>query len=537
MDAIASVFQTIVDLGNAFLEWHVPATPVPWFVALLVGTGIYTTFRMGWIQVHKFRHSIDVIRGKYDNPEDEGDINHFQALTTALSATVGIGNIAGVAIAIHFGGPGALFWMWVTAVFGMALKYAECTLSMHHREFDEVGNAAGGPMYYIERGMGKSWKWLAVAFAFCAIISSFGGGNMNQANTVAAAARSQLGAPEWLTGAVLVALVGAVILGGIRRIGRVTAKLAPTMAALYVFAAVVILLENVGQLPGILGDVFREAFNPSAGVGGVGAGVFSMTLLWGVKRGLFSNEAGQGSAPIAHAAAKTKEPVREGIVAMIGPFIDTLVICSMTGFVILSAGVWNQKKQVEYELGSVGVEIQAEGAVEFSDGTSDDVAFSANDGPMDETVVMVGGAPFSGRVAVTDGALDLPDGAMIHGRAFQTGQDLTAWAFEEGLGSIGGWIVTLCVFLFALSTAISWSYYGDRCVQYLFGHRWVTVYRVIYCVFLFIGANTALTLVWAYGDLALGLMTIPNLIAILWLSGTVRKLTSDYLRREHRTYK
>jgi len=530
MDAIVGLLEQIVNFGNGIV-WG------PWMAALLVGTGVFVTFRMGWIQFRQFGHSIAVIRGKYDNPDDEGDISHFQALTTALSATVGIGNIAGVAIALHLGGPGAIFWMWVTAVFGMALKYAECTLSLHYRTFDESGEAAGGPMYYIERGLGKAWKPLAVFFAACAIISSFGGGNMNQANTVAQAAADKFGSPGWLTGVVMALLVGAVILGGIRRIGRVTAKLAPTMASIYVLGALVVIVGNVGELPRVLGEIFSQAFNPVAGVSGSVTGVFLTTMLWGVKRGLFSNEAGQGSAPIAHAAAKTKEPVREGVVAMIGPFIDTLVICSMTAFVILLAGVWDAKKPVELALETVGVEIEvSRDSVPFRDGRAAGVVFTANDSTVEGAIVHVGGAPYTGSAVFTDGAFEL-EGATVHGEALQTGQSLTAWAFEKMLGPIGGWIVTVSVFLFALSTAISWSYYGDRCVQYLVGHRWVLVYRIVYCIFLVVGATLSLSLVWDYGDFALGLMTIPNLIALLLLSGTVVKLTRDYLSREHKRYR
>ena len=336
------VSQAIFDLSDFVWGWP---SQMPLLVLLLVGTGLVTTFRLGWIQVRYFRHGLRVIRGEYDDPEHEGDLSHFQALTTALSATVGIGNIAGVATAIHYGGPGAMFWMWVTAVFGMALKYTECTLAMKFRVILPGGSASGGPMYSIERGLGRKWKPMAIAFAVFAVISSFGSGNAVQSFTVADQFRQDLGVPTWITGLILASLVAAVILGGIRRIGRVTSKLVPFMAAIYVGSAMIVLLLHADQIIPTLGLIFASAFQPAAQIGGFAGGTFIFMLTWGVKRGLFSNESGQGSAPIAHAAAKTDEPIREGVVAMIGPFIDTLLICTMTGLVILTSGVWHEKQE------------------------------------------------------------------------------------------------------------------------------------------------------------------------------------------------
>ncbi len=345
MDHLYEAASTlIVTLSN--LVWGWPEQ-LPLIVVLLVGTGLITTLRLGWIQIRYFRHGIRVLRGEYDDPEHEGDLSHFQALSTALSATVGIGNIAGVATAIHYGGPGALFWMWVTAVFGMALKYTECTLAMKFRTIQADGSAAGGPMYSIERGLGKAWKPLAVAFAVFAVISSFGSGNAVQSFTVADQFRQDLGMPTWITGAVMASLVALVILGGIGRIGRVTSKLVPFMAALYVGTAMIVLALNIGEVPSTLLLIITSAFQPAAQIGGFAGGTFIFMLTWGIKRGLFSNESGQGSAPIAHAAAKTDEPIREGVVAMLGPFIDTLMICTMTGLVILTSGVWHDKQEQE----------------------------------------------------------------------------------------------------------------------------------------------------------------------------------------------
>ena len=337
------VLERVVGFLNN-LVWNTPEM-LPAMVILLLGYGIFITLRMGFIQIRRFTHGVKVVSGFYDNPDDTGDVNHFQALSTALSATVGIGNIAGVAIAIHYGGPGALFWMWVTAFFGMAIKYSECTLAVKYRIQNADGSVSGGPMYYIERGLGENWKWLAVIFACLAVVCSFFTGNAIQANTVADVMENSffIIVPPYITGLITATLVGIVIIGGIKRIGYVTARLTPLMALIYVFGALVILLINYDQILPSFGTIFSYAFNPQAGAWGVGSGLFITTMVWGVKRGLFSNEAGQGSAPIAHGAAKTEEPVREGVVALLEPFIDTILVCTMTGLVIVSTGVWGFK--------------------------------------------------------------------------------------------------------------------------------------------------------------------------------------------------
>ena len=409
---ILELLRSFVDHGNKWV-WSTPEQ-FPWFIALLVGTGIVITIWMGFVQILHFRHAFDVVRGKFDDPAHKGDINHFQALSTALSATVGIGNIAGVAIAIHWGGPGALFWMWVTAFFGMALKYTECTLAMEYRDFDDKGDAAGGPMYYIEKGLGRHWKPLAIVFACLAIVCSFGAGNMNQANTIADSAFNDLGhIPYWISGAITAVLVGTVILGGIKRIGAVTSKLTPLMAVIYMLGGLIILALNIQEVPAAFGAIFHGAFNPQAGVGGTGAGVLLTTLVWGIKRGLFSNEAGQGSAPIAHAAAKTDRPIREGAVAMLGPFIDTICICTITGLVVVTMGVWTEKDQAIakpgdwsiYQLPTSGEVPRAladlvegdeslddkkfVGSFSVSGGRASGVLLSAYDGPVDEGLLLV----------------------------------------------------------------------------------------------------------------------------------------------------
>jgi len=551
--------KTLISTLSGYV-WGWPDV-APLLILILLGTGLTATFYMGWIQIRRFRHGVNVIRGRYDNPEDEGDITHFQALTTALSATVGIGNIAGVATAIHYGGPGALFWMWVTAVFGMALKYVECTLSMRFREILPGGEASGGPMYYIEKGLGRRWKPLAVFFAVCAVISSFGQGNAVQAFTVADQFRADLGVPTWLTGLVMVTLVGLVILGGIRRIGSVTSRLAPFMAVTYVAAGLYVLMGNYAQLPAVIAGIVRSAFEPAAQVGGFAGGTFIFVLTWGVKRGLFSNESGQGSAPIAHAAAKTKEPVREGVVAMLGPFVDTLVICTITGLVILTTGVWTERKEELLSLGpQAAITAVAEGVrpgrngeipdqalftgeIRLTAGRPEGVSFVRNHSVVEEPVVLVGGeGPYDGTITAQAGEIDwsgLP-GLSLHGKMAQNGSPLTAWAFQRGLGfakGFGHYVVTLAVFLFGVSTAISWSYYGDRAATYLAGPGLVRPYKVVYLAMHFLGAVFPLEFVWGFGDVALGLMALPNLIAIVFLLPVVRVMTREYFSREQIPYR
>lgn len=530
-----------MDWANGYV-WSFPKT-LPLLVAILLGTGLYVTARLLFIQLRRTPHAIAVVMGKFDDPNDPGDVNHFQALSTALSATVGIGNIAGVALAIHYGGPGAVFWMWVTAFFGMALKFSECTLSLHYRDFDSQGHAAGGPMYYIEKGLGRRWKPLAIFFAVCAVICSFGSGNMAQANTVALSAQSDFGLAPLLVGIVSAFLVGVVILGGIKSVAKVASALAPSMALLYMAAALLILFLNAPDVPEAFATIFREAFNPTAGASGALAGGFMTTLLWGVKRGLFSNEAGQGSAPIAHAAAKTNEPVREGAVAMLGPLIDTLLICTMTALVIVTTGVWNQRKNATIPVNSAVSVVALEGTpltVEVVNGdvTGAGVKFHFNDGVVDGAVLLdKDGQRYTGSLQLSKSGDEIgvnTGGLSLRGDMLQNSSALTSWAFKKGLSPLGDWgglVVTFSVFLFAMSTMISWSYYGDRCVTYLFGSKYVLPYRGLYIVFVFLGSILGLKVVWDFGDLALGLMTLPNLIAVLLLMPKVVELSKDYFAR------
>ena len=530
----------------------------PAMVAALLLTGLFTTISLRFIQLRGLKHSLDIIRGKYDDPHHKGDLSHFQALTTALSATVGIGNIAGVSTAIHYGGPGALFWMWVTAVFGMALKYAECTLSMKHRAILADCKVAGGPMYYIEKGLGRRWKPLAVGFAVCAAISSFGSGNSIQAFTVADQMRADLGVPTWITGVISASLIAAVILGGITRIGLVTSRLVPFMAIIYVSGAMLVLLLNFQTIPGVLVLVFESAFQPAAQIGGFAGGTFIFMLTWGVKRGLFSNESGQGSAPIAHAAARTDEPVREGLVALMEPLIDTLIICTLTGLVILSTGVWSEKQPGELPLNRQSdiVVIQAGAAVRMngrlaavdrftgevlvSQGVPAGVGLVYNHSLIDAPRLLHEGRAWQGLLTVQNGTIDLAaiPSLRLSGQMALNGSPLTAWGFQRGLASLmGRWgflLVTVGVVLFGISTAISWSYYGDRAVVYLWGPRGVLPYKILFCVMNFLGAVFSLEIVWNFGDTALGLMALPNLAALVLLNRQVRALTSDYAARRRR---
>ena len=494
--------------------WSFPSQrAVPLMVLALVGTGIYASIQLGFPQIKYVRHGINVTKGIYDNPEDEGDLNHFKALTTALSATVGIGNIAGVATAIYYGGPGALFWMWVTAFFGTTLKYAECTLSLKYREMDALGNTAGGPMYTIENGLGRNWRWMAVAFAAFAIICSFATGNSIQSFTVSdqiySEVSSVIGTSHFLTikheiwsgfgvsilqfinGIVMAVIVGMVIIGGISRIGNVTGYLAPIMALVYVIAASIIIIANIDKISESFRLIISMAFNPPATIAGTGGGIL-LTMLWGIKRGLYSNEAGQGSAAIAHSTAKTKYPVREGAVAMLGPYIDTLIICTMTGLVIISTGAW---KHTEFF-----------------------VNISASS--IDEAKLALKAGSFEGMRLLNSSLL-------------------TSFAFKEGLSFLFGFgdkIVTVSVLLFAVSTAIAWSFYGNRAAVYLFGEKAIMPYLWVYVLFVFIGGIAELEAIWAFGDAALGIMTFPNLISIVLLTGALKGMTKDYFKQDHVPY-
>ena len=527
-------------------------------VVLLLGIGLYLTLNLGFIQIRRFVHGFAVATGRYDDPNDPGDVSHFQALTTALSATVGIGNIAGAATAIHWGGPGALFWMWMTAFLGMATKFSEVTLAQKFRDVKETsakysGTVSGGPMYYIERGLGPRWKPVAAFFAIMLGLTAFMTGNAIQANTVADSMFAQFNISKVLTGLVTSAIVGLVILGGITRIGRVTSILAPFMAAIYVTGALIIIILNFGQVPGTFALIFREAFNPTAGIAGTGAGAFLITMMWGVRRGLFSNEAGQGSAPIAHAAAKTDEPVSEGVVALLEPFIDTIVIVTMTALVVIMTGAWDSRvpTQITLDGGDVSyvmlddsggsAPLDPTGTIRYTSGrpantTEAHLAWhevSVKELFEDEgqTRLFTGSVDPVREVALADDGREF---SILYGNAVESGAPLTQLGFRRGLAPLGDWghyIVIFSVLLFALSTAISWSYYGDRCANYLFGAKAVIPYKLMFVGMHFIGAVLPLAVVWSLGDVFLAIVIVPNLIALVFLSRHLKGMTDSYFER------
>lgn len=429
---------------------------------LLIPTGLWFAFKLKFINITKIPHALKVVVGKYDKKGTEGDVNHFKALTTALSATVGTGNIVGVAMAIYLGGPGAVFWMWITGFLGMMLKYSEVTLAQKYRRFNSDGTVSGGPMYYIEDGLkdklGRWAKVLAVVFASSTILCSLGTGNMAQSNSMSDAMFTSYNVPTWISGIFITVLVLLVIVGGLKRIGDVTARLVPFMAVLYVGATMVVLVAEYDRLPAAFATIFYGAFNGTAATGGFVGSTIIMTMIWGVRRGLFSNEAGQGSAPIAHAAARTEYPAREGVVSLLEPMIDTIIICTMTALMIIVTDSW--------QTGNKGVGMTVD--------------------------------------------------------AMNTG------LHRFGIDGMGGHIISFGLLLFAFSTIISWSYYGSRATIYLIGEKAVKPFLYLYGLFVFFGAIWGLDIVWHFVDMVITFMTIPNLIALLLLSGVVVRETRRY---------
>jgi alanine or glycine:cation symporter, AGCS family len=435
---------------------------------MLIPTGLYFIFKLRFLNVTQLRHSIGIVSGKYDDKKDKGDVNHFKALTTALSATVGTGNIVGVALAIGWGGPGAIFWMWVTGFLGMILKYTECTLSHKYRRFNSDGSVSGGPMYYMEYGLkdklGRFAKVLAVTFAVAAVLCSLGTGNMAQSNSMSEALLGTYRIDKFISGGVIALLALLVIVGGIKRIAEVTARLVPFMAIVYFLSALLIIAVEYDRLPYAFMVIFRDAFTGQAATGGFFGSAFLMTMLMGVRRGLFSNEAGQGSAAIAHAAARTKWPAREGLVASLEPLVDTIIICTLTALMIILTGVWELDKE----------------------------------------------------------------GVSMTTKAMEVGLN------EIGIYGFGKHIVAGGLMMFAFSTIISWSYYGSRAVNYLFGEKFIKPYGYVYGAFVFLGSIWGLDLVWGFVDMVITFMTIPNLIALLLLSPVVMSETKKYFSEMNR---
>ncbi|MDQ0351816.1 AGCS family alanine or glycine:cation symporter [Alkalibacillus filiformis] len=422
----------------------------PWLLILLVGTGIFLTIRLSFLQFKTLPYALKLsFSPKRQDKKSEGDISHFQALTTALAATIGTGNIAGVATAVVLGGPGAVFWMWISALFGMATKYAEAILAVKYRVKEPSGKMAGGPMYYIEKGL--KMKWLAVLFAIFGAIAAFGIGNMVQSNSVSDVLDDTFSVPVVATGVVLAVLAGLVILGGIKSIGKVTAYIVPFMALFYVIGGLVILFTNLEMAGQAIAFIFTDAFTGEA----VAGGAIGAVIRWGVARGVFSNEAGLGSAPIAAAAARTDYPGRQALVSMTQVFIDTIVVCTITGVTIVMADMY---------------------------------------------------------------------------LAGEEGASLTSQSFEFFLGPTGSLIVSIGLVFFAFSTILGWSYYGEKCFGYLTKHRGLTGYRVVFILFIFVGAIVQLDVVWSFADVMNGLMAVPNLIGLLLLSGVVVNETRKFIK-------
>ena len=537
----------------------------PWFIVLLLGTGIFFTIYLKFPQFRYFRHAVRVVRGKFDKKDDVGDATHFQALATALSGTVGTGNIAGVALAIHLGGPAALFWMLITAMFGMTTKFVEVTISHKYRDILPDGSISGGPMYYMKKRLniktkkGKIIKigaWLGAFFAVATILSSFGTGSLPQINSISTSMFRTFGVNEMLTGAVLAVLLGLVIIGGIKRIAKVTSRLVPAMAIIYLIGALLVIGTNYENIIPSLISIFSDAFTGTAAVGGFLGASFAFAVNRGVNRGLFSNEAGQGSAPIAHSAAKAHEPVSEGMVAILEPFIDTIIICSLTGLVLLSTGVWNEKidnqfqqtdmvflegsfddtdpehklQLVEY-LQNGDAEILHSGSIRVENGAIvSEVTLMSARSVAEDVRIYKNGELYSGNVLIKGGKLQDELGEYtVRGKSLMHSAPLTTEAFTRSvMGGGGKYIVSIGLLLFAFSTAISWSYYGGRAVTYLFGSKYVIFYRLIYVVGFFFAAFTDTTIVWAVSYITIAIMTIPNLIGILILSPEIKRTINKY---------
>jgi len=524
-----------------------------WFVFLLLGTGLFFTIYLKFPQFRYLKHSLRIVRGKFDKEGDEGDTSHFQALTTALSGTVGTGNIAGVALAIHLGGPAALFWMLVTAAVGMTTKFVEVTISHKYREKASDGSIAGGPMYYMRKRLNikinnkviNTGKWLGALFAVATILSSFGTGNLPQINSIANSLFETFGLNHMITGAVLAVLLGAVILGGIKRIAKVTSRLVPIMAVVYFIGAIAVIAYNYENILPSISAIVGHVFTGTAAVGGFLGGSVAFAFNRGVNRGLFSNEAGQGSAPIAHAAARAHEPVSEGLVALLEPFIDTIIICTLTGLVILSSGVWTEKLENKFQEADLIVladnysesdEVQKKQLYNFLAEKEDLQLFSGNlqvnDGEIqnqptilharsvaEDVLVYMEDQPFTGEIELSNGKLVSQPGLYLSGKSLMHSAPLTTIAFTRSwFGDYGKYIVSIGLLMFAFSTAISWSYYGGRAVNYLVGVNGIIYYRIIYVIGFFLASFTDTTIVWTLSGITIALMTIPNLIGILSLA-------------------
>ena len=532
-----------------------------WFPAFLIGTGIFFTAYLGFPQFKFFAHGWRIVTGKYAKEEADGETTPFEALTTAMSGAVGTGNIGGVALAIWIGGPAAIFWMWITAIFGMTTKFVEVTMAHKYRTTLSDGSISGGPMYYIEKSFNK--RWAGVLFAALMMICAIGSGNMPQINNIASVLDSTFSIPKLATGLILGFMLWLIISGGIKRIAKIASKLVPFMAVIYFGGALIVVIENYQNIIPSFHSIFSHVFSGSAAAGGFLGASFAMSLKLGVARGLYSNEAGQGSSPIAHASAKTEHSVEQGMVSILEPFIDTIVVCSVTALVILSSGAWIQKYDNTFERSSMAIF-----AGEYTESNSKDVEelgkyildarkFTSNTtsvenysgilritkGQLQQKEVTVfhnnsiaedvtfyqNGNLFEGPLEIVNGEIK-DSSIVVEGKSLIHSAELTSKAFGSGvLGKYGEYIVAIGLLLFAFSTAIAWSYYGDRSTAYIFGENAVPWYRLIYVACFIAAAIIDTTVVWNIAYVVVALVTIPNLFALFILRKEMKEQVTTYV--------
>ena len=531
-----------------------------WFPILLVGTGIFFTIYLGFPQFKFFGKALNLVSGKNHKQDAEGETSGFEALTTAMSGAVGTGNIGGVALAIWTGGPAAIFWMWITAIFGMTTKFVEVTMGHKYRTKLDDGSISGGPMYYIEHAL--NMKWAGILFAFLMMITAIGSGNMPQINNIALVMSTEFSVPKIFTGLFLGALLWVIIIGGIRRIASVASKIIPIMGLIYLGGALVILIENYQNIIPSFNVIFAQVFTGSAAVGGFLGASFAMSLKYGVARGLYSNEAGQGSSPIAHASSKNTS-IDQGIVSILEPFIDTIVVCSVTALVILSSGVWTEKFDTTFsktdmvilegtysdEENTDGTYIYPDhmanltnyvqsldsdvnefsGILEIKDGklTASEVTILHSRSIAEDIIIKDGNDLYSGKLNVSEGKIN--EAVIVEGKSLVSSAELTAKAFSQGtFGEYGGKLVAISLLLFAFSTAITWCYYGDRSTAYIFGEKAVFWYRNFYVLCFILAAIIDTTIVWNIAYVSVALVSIPNLVALFFLRKEVKKLSDEY---------
>ena len=524
-----------------------------WFPLFLLSVGIFFTFYLGIPQIKYFSKGWKILFSS--GKGNEGQTTPFQALSTALSGTVGTGNIGGVAMAIFIGGPAALFWMWITAFLGMTTKFVEVSLSHAYREKNESGEISGGPMIYMEKGL--NMKWLGLVFAFCLLISTFGSGNMPQIDNISSTIESSFGIDPLTTSLVMSLLVALVIIGGIKRISVIAASIVPLMAFLYLIGGLSVLIFNYENIIPSFQVIILDVFKGTSVVGGFLGASFSLAFTYGVARGLYSNEAGQGSAPIAHATSKTKHSVEEGFVSILEPFIDTIIICTLTGLVILSSGVWTEKFTNNFEKtsmyilqGSLDEKKDGKEILKFLSGDNsslknftgelniisgrilENVTILNNRSIAEEVIVNKNGIPFSGKAKIINNELD--GNFEFVGKSLVKSAILTSKAFNRGFfGSYGEYIVSIGLLLFAFSTVITWAYYGDRCTAYLFGESSIIYYRVLYIFAFFVAGSGYLDteIIWNFALITVAASTLPNLVSIFLLRNEMKTLISSYKQK------